>query len=72
MVPFFFQGLDINTYTNFQKILHATNGPRNHSLQLATSGCYCNERLLLQRVVANYNEIVEKKRVVANYKDFFA
>ena len=36
MVPFYFPSLNINTHTNFQKKT-ATNGPRNHSLQLATT-----------------------------------
>ena len=30
MVPFFFPGLDIKTYTNFQK-KPDTSAPRNHS-----------------------------------------
>ena len=45
MIPFFFPGIDINTYTNFQRTSH----PCNHLLHFAlkwllglrvTSGCY--------------------------------
>ena len=47
MVPFFFPGLDINTYTNFQKtlplvVLATTRGNSNYSLQLATTRCISN------------------------------
>ena len=37
MLPFLMQGLNINTYTNFQKTLYVMSGVRNQLVGLAAT-----------------------------------
>ena len=76
MVPFFFPGLDINTYYIYQLSKnHATNGPRNNSL-FATTPCNfsnqslhldnCKEWLYLLLYITEADPLRYKKNHIVN------